>query len=107
MLADPASFGAPHRARKATPMASPAVDFARNNQPRFLAELKTLLRIPSIITLAEQKGDVQKAAEFVAAELRRIGMDKRRSHSDQGTSYALCRLAARAWQANRFDVCTL
>src|SRR5580700_7374836 len=56
-------------------MASPAVDFARNNQPRFLDELKTLLRIPSISTLEEHKSDVQKAAEFVAAELRRIGMD--------------------------------
>jgi acetylornithine deacetylase/succinyl-diaminopimelate desuccinylase-like protein len=56
-------------------MASPAVDFARSNQPRFLDELKTLLRIPSISTLTEHKSDVQKAAEFVAAELRRIGMD--------------------------------
>src|SRR5450759_5830024 len=56
-------------------MASPAVDFARNNQPRFLDELKTLLRIPSISTLDEHKSDVLKAAEFVAAELRRIGMD--------------------------------
>src|SRR5260370_7827382 len=56
-------------------MASPAVDFARNNQPRFLDELKTLLRIPSISTLDEHKSDVQKAAELVAAELRRIGMD--------------------------------
>src|ERR1700726_3297326 len=56
-------------------MASPAVDFARNNQPRFLDELKTLLRIPSVSTLEEHKGDVQKAAEFVAAELRRIGME--------------------------------
>ncbi len=56
-------------------MASPAVDFARSNQPRFVDELKTLLRIPSISTLDEHKGDVQKAAEFVANELRRIGMD--------------------------------
>src|SRR2546430_7634173 len=56
-------------------MASPAVDFARNNQPRFLDELKTLLRITSISTLDEHKSDVQKAAEFVAAELRRIGME--------------------------------
>jgi len=56
-------------------MASPAVDFARNNQPRFLDELKTLLRIPSISTLTEHKSDVQKAAEFVAADLRRIGMN--------------------------------
>jgi acetylornithine deacetylase/succinyl-diaminopimelate desuccinylase-like protein len=56
-------------------MASPAVDFARSNQPRFLDELKTLLRIPSISTLTEHKSDVQKAAEFVAAELHRIGMN--------------------------------
>src|SRR5438045_1531459 len=56
-------------------MASPAVDFARGNQQRFLNELKDLLRIPSISTLEEHKSDVQKAAEFVASELRRIGME--------------------------------
>jgi acetylornithine deacetylase/succinyl-diaminopimelate desuccinylase-like protein len=56
-------------------MASPAVDYARANQQRFLNELKDLLRIPSISTLQEHKSDVQKAAEFVAAELRRIGLE--------------------------------
>jgi acetylornithine deacetylase/succinyl-diaminopimelate desuccinylase-like protein len=56
-------------------MASPAVDFARSNQPRFVDELKNLLRIPSISTLEEHKSDVQKAADFVASELRRIGMN--------------------------------
>ncbi len=56
-------------------MASPAVDFARSNQPRFINELKDLLRIPSISTLDEHKPDVQKAADFVASELRRIGMN--------------------------------
>src|ERR1035438_357350 len=56
-------------------MASPAVDFARNNQQRFVDELKDLLRIPSVSTLDEHKPDVQKAAEFVASELRRIGME--------------------------------
>ena len=56
-------------------MASLAVEFARNNQPRFLGELKNLLRIPSVSTLDEHKGDILKAAEFIAAELRRIGMD--------------------------------
>src|ERR1700739_2624358 len=55
-------------------MASPAVDFARNNQQRFLGELKDLLRIPSVSTLDEHKSDVQKAADFVANELGRIGM---------------------------------
>ena len=56
-------------------MASPAVDYARGNQQRFLNELKDLLRIPSISTLQEHKSDVQKAADFVAAELRRIGLE--------------------------------
>src|SRR5437660_8016492 len=56
-------------------MASPAVNYARGNQQRFLTELKDLLRIPSISTLTEHKSDVQKAAEFVAAEMRRIGLE--------------------------------
>ncbi|MGA9388803.1 MAG: dipeptidase, partial [Candidatus Sulfotelmatobacter sp.] len=63
------------RTRKDQFMASPAIDFARNNQQRFLSELKELLRIPSVSTLDEHKPDVQKAAEFVADELRRIGME--------------------------------
>jgi acetylornithine deacetylase/succinyl-diaminopimelate desuccinylase-like protein len=69
------SIRAPCAPERHLVMASPAVDFARSNQPRFLDELKTLLRIPSISTLDEHKIDVQKAAEFVAAELKRIGME--------------------------------
>jgi len=56
-------------------MASPAVDFARQNRQRFLSELKDLLRIPSISTAPEHKSDVRRAAEYVASELRRIGME--------------------------------
>jgi acetylornithine deacetylase/succinyl-diaminopimelate desuccinylase-like protein len=56
-------------------MASSAVTYARSNQPRFLVELKDFLRIPSISTLDEHKSDVRRAAEFVASELRRIGME--------------------------------
>ena len=40
-----------------------------------MEELKTLLRIPSVSTTPEHKGDVEKAAEWVAAELKRIGME--------------------------------
>ena len=54
---------------------SPAVAFARENHPRFLDELKSLLRIPSISTLPEHAGDCRKAAETLAAEFRRIGME--------------------------------
>src|SRR5271168_1159697 len=57
------------------PMASPAIDYARQNQQRFLNELKDLLRIPSVSTAPEHKSDVQKAADYVASELRRIGME--------------------------------
>src|SRR3981081_2163339 len=57
------------------PMASSSVEFARNNQQRFLSELKDLLRIPSVSTLQEHKSDVRKATDFVANELRRIGME--------------------------------
>src|SRR5258708_8197134 len=56
-------------------MASPAVDYARDNQQRFLNELKDLLRIPSISTLPEHKSDVLRAANYVAGELRRMGME--------------------------------
>ncbi|HEY0565474.1 MAG TPA: dipeptidase [Terriglobales bacterium] len=56
-------------------MSSAAVDFAQKNQARFLDELKQLLRIPSVSTLPEHKEDVRKAAEYIASELRRIGME--------------------------------
>jgi acetylornithine deacetylase/succinyl-diaminopimelate desuccinylase-like protein len=52
-----------------------AVEFARGNQQRFVDELKALLRIPSISTLPEHAGDVRRAAEFIASELRRIGLE--------------------------------
>src|SRR3954452_20493788 len=56
-------------------MASPAVSYARENQKRFLEELKDLLRIPSISTLEEHKPDIEKAAKYVADELKRIGFE--------------------------------
>lgn len=56
-------------------MASPAVSYARENQKRFLDELKDLLRIPSISTLEEHKPDIEKAAKFVADDLKRIGFE--------------------------------
>jgi acetylornithine deacetylase/succinyl-diaminopimelate desuccinylase-like protein len=51
-----------------------AVTFAQSNATRFVEELKQLLRIPSISTSPEHAADVRRAAQFVAAELRRIGM---------------------------------
>src|SRR5271155_3822712 len=54
---------------------STPIEYARENRDRFLGELKSLLRIPSVSTLPEHKGDVRKAAETLAAELKRIGME--------------------------------
>ncbi len=56
-------------------MPTEALQFARQNQSRFLEELKDLLRIPSISTLPEHRGDVRRTAEVLAAELKRIGLE--------------------------------
>ncbi len=50
-------------------------DFVSAHQDRFLEELLQLLRIPSISTLPEHKGDVKQAAQFVADALERAGME--------------------------------
>jgi acetylornithine deacetylase/succinyl-diaminopimelate desuccinylase-like protein len=65
-------------------MSSPAVDYARENHPRFLSELKDLLRIPSISTLPENKADCRRAAEFLLAELTRIGFEHARLLETEG-----------------------
>src|SRR5271154_5985941 len=52
-----------------------AVEFARGEYPRFVDELKALLRIPSVSTLPEHNGDVRRVAEALVAELKRIGME--------------------------------
>jgi acetylornithine deacetylase/succinyl-diaminopimelate desuccinylase-like protein len=65
-------------------MPSSAVAYARQNHPRFLNELKDLLRIPSVSTLPEHKGDCHRAAEVLAAELTRIGMENARLIEGEG-----------------------
>jgi acetylornithine deacetylase/succinyl-diaminopimelate desuccinylase-like protein len=65
-------------------MSSSAVAYARQNRPRFLDELKALLRIPSVSTLPEHKGDCRRAAEVLAAELKRIGMENVRMIETEG-----------------------
>jgi acetylornithine deacetylase/succinyl-diaminopimelate desuccinylase-like protein len=63
---------------------STAIAFAGRNHPRFLEELKGLLRIPSISTLPEHKNDCRRAAELLAAELKRIGMENVRLIETEG-----------------------
>jgi len=65
-------------------MSSSAVAYAKENRDRFLDELKALLRIPSVSTLPEHKDDCRRAAETLAAELRRIGMEHVRLIETEG-----------------------
>jgi acetylornithine deacetylase/succinyl-diaminopimelate desuccinylase-like protein len=52
-----------------------ALQYAQNTRDRFLEELKELLRIPSISTLPEYKDDIARAAQWLAEDMKRIGMD--------------------------------
>src|SRR5215469_3300872 len=65
-------------------MSSTAVAYAQENHPRFLSELKDLLRIPSISTLPEHASDCRRAAEVLVAELKRIGMENARIIETKG-----------------------
>ena len=49
--------------------------YVRENEARFLEELKEFLRIPSISTLPEHAKDTHRAAEFVAAKLHDAGLE--------------------------------
>jgi acetylornithine deacetylase/succinyl-diaminopimelate desuccinylase-like protein len=50
-------------------------NYVRQNESRFLEELKEFLRIPSVSTLPEHNKDTQRAAEFVAGKLRAAGLE--------------------------------
>ncbi len=56
-------------------MLEKALEYAHQNRGRFLNELKEFVAIPTISTLDENKPDMQRGAEWVAAKLRSIGMD--------------------------------
>ncbi|MEC0334196.1 peptidase M20, partial [Paenibacillus macerans] len=45
------------------------------HREQHLNELGELLKIPSVSALSEHKGDVLKAAEWIADALRRAGME--------------------------------
>ena len=55
---------------------SQAVDaFVQKNRGRLLDELMEFLRIPSISTLPENRGDIDRAAQFAAAAMRSAGLE--------------------------------
>jgi len=50
-----------------------ALEYARQNRERNLAEYKELLAIPSISTLSQHKPDMQRAAEWSSKQLAEMG----------------------------------
>ncbi len=56
-------------------MAQNIDNFVRDNRERLLDELLDLLRIPSVSTSPEHKGDVEQAAGYVANALRTAGIE--------------------------------
>jgi acetylornithine deacetylase/succinyl-diaminopimelate desuccinylase-like protein len=57
-----------------TDLRSSAIRYAHDNATRFLDELKNFTSIPSISTDDSSKGDVLRAAEWIASHLRSMGM---------------------------------
>ena len=53
-----------------------ALDYAKANADRFVEEFINLIRIPSISTQPEHKGDVRRAAQWLRDDMLRIGFDK-------------------------------
>jgi acetylornithine deacetylase/succinyl-diaminopimelate desuccinylase-like protein len=53
-----------------------ALGYLEQQQEQFLEELKTFVRIPSVSTDSSAKAEMQRAAEWVAGQLSRLGMQK-------------------------------
>src|SRR3954469_13980391 len=51
------------------------VDYINVNRDRYVDELKQYLAIPSISALPEHQGDVRRAAEWTAEQMRQIGLE--------------------------------
>lgn len=49
--------------------------WAKSRREQFLAELRAFLAMPTISTLSEHRGDIQDGAEWVAANLRGMGLE--------------------------------
>ncbi|MFH1632397.1 MAG: dipeptidase [Chloroflexota bacterium] len=61
-----------------------AIEYAHKNHTRFLDELITFTAIPSVSTDPEHKGDIQRAAEWVANHLEALGMKNVRIYPTDG-----------------------
>ena len=63
---------------------SDALAYAAQHEARFVDELKSLLRIPSVSTDPACTGEVRRAAVWLADHLRAIGMEEARVHATGG-----------------------
>jgi acetylornithine deacetylase/succinyl-diaminopimelate desuccinylase-like protein len=52
-----------------------ALAYAQGQREHYLAEYKEFLAIPSVSTLSQHKPDMQRAAEWVAAQMRAAGLN--------------------------------
>lgn len=59
-------------------MLQEAIEYAHANREHYRDQLFELLRIPSISTLSEHKPDIERAAQWLAADMARIGMKNAR-----------------------------
>ncbi len=53
---------------------SAALDYIQQQKDAFINELKDFLKVPSISTMTEYKGEIVHAAEWLAEKLNRLGM---------------------------------
>ena len=53
-----------------------AVAYARRHRPRFIEELKEFVRFPSVSNQPRHAGDLRRCASWLAAHLRRIGLEQ-------------------------------
>ncbi len=58
--------------------------YAAQHEPRFVDELKSLLRIPSVSTDPAYAGEVRRAAVWIADHLREIGIGEVQIHATGG-----------------------
>lgn len=64
--------------------AQPAIDHAHANRDSYMEGFKELLRIPSVSTDPAYKADLERCAEWVVAEMKRIGFNNCRTIPTDG-----------------------
>lgn len=60
----------------ASPMLKPAISQAHTGRPQYLQQLLDFLRIPSISTLPAHHADIRRAAQWLATDMARIGLEQ-------------------------------